>query len=90
MFYAECPSVKLSRVVVLSSRPVERDTVNKLKQESNFITERVHLDGQGRLQVKSSGPGGHLRLRVVLGRIATYSSRSVSSRIGWILKYMVS
>jgi hypothetical protein len=28
--------------------------------------------------------------RVVLGRIAAYSSRSVSSRIGWIQKYMVS
>jgi hypothetical protein len=32
--------VELSRVVVLSSRPVEGDTVNKLKQESNFITEK--------------------------------------------------
>jgi hypothetical protein len=33
------------RVVVLGSRLVERDTVNEL------ITEGVHLDGQGRLQV---------------------------------------
>jgi hypothetical protein len=62
MLYAECPSVELLRVVVLRSRPVEGDTVNKLKQESNFITEKVHLDGQGHLQVKSPGPGGRLRL----------------------------
>jgi hypothetical protein len=50
------------RVVVLASRPVEGDTVNKLKQESNFITEKIHLDGQGCLQVKSPGPGGLLWL----------------------------
>jgi hypothetical protein len=49
MLYAECPSVELSRVVALGSRPVEGDTVNKLKQESNYITEEIHLDGQGRL-----------------------------------------
>jgi hypothetical protein len=54
--------VELSRVVVLGSRPVEGDTVNKLKQESNFITEKVRLDGQGRLQVKSPGPRGRLWL----------------------------
>jgi hypothetical protein len=54
--------MELSRVVVLGSRPVEGDTVNKLRQESNFITEKLHLDGQGRLQVKSPGPGGRLRL----------------------------
>jgi hypothetical protein len=62
MLYVECPYVELSRVVVLGSRPVEGDTVNKLKQESNFITEKLHLDGQGRLQVKSPGSGGRLRL----------------------------
>jgi hypothetical protein len=28
--------------------------------------------------------------RVVLGHVAAYSYRSVSSRIDWILKYMVS
>jgi hypothetical protein len=28
--------------------------------------------------------------RVVLGRVAAYSNRSVSSRIDWMLKYMVS
>jgi hypothetical protein len=54
--------VELSRVIVLGSRHVEGDTVNMLKQESNFITERVHLDGQCRLQVKSLGLGGRLRL----------------------------
>jgi hypothetical protein len=32
--------VKLSRVVVLGTRPIEGDTINKLKQESNFITEK--------------------------------------------------
>jgi hypothetical protein len=40
--------VELSRVVVLGSRPVEGDTINKLKRESNFITKKVHLEGQGR------------------------------------------
>jgi hypothetical protein len=30
MLYAECPSVELSRVVVLGSRPVEGNTVNGL------------------------------------------------------------
>jgi hypothetical protein len=48
--YAECPCVELSRVVILAGRPVEGDS--KLDdQKSNFITERVHLDGQGCLQV---------------------------------------
>jgi hypothetical protein len=28
--------------------------------------------------------------RVVLGRVAAYNCSSVNSRIGWILKYMVS
>jgi hypothetical protein len=32
--------MKLSRVVVLDSRPVEGDSVNKMKQESNFTTEK--------------------------------------------------
>jgi hypothetical protein len=54
--------MELSRVVVLGSRPIEGDTVNKLKQESNFITKKIHLDGQGHLQVNSPGPGGCLRL----------------------------
>jgi hypothetical protein len=54
--------VELSRVVVLGSRPVEGDTVNKFKQESNFITEKILLDGQGRSQVKSPGPEGRLQL----------------------------
>jgi hypothetical protein len=49
------------RVVVLGSRPVKGDTVNELI-ESKFITGRVRLDGQGRLQVLSPGPGGHLWL----------------------------
>jgi hypothetical protein len=30
MLYAECPSEELSRVVVLVSRPIEGDTVNRL------------------------------------------------------------
>jgi hypothetical protein len=48
--YAERPCVELSRVAVLAGRLVEGD--NKLfDQKSNFITEKVHLDGQGRLQV---------------------------------------
>jgi hypothetical protein len=42
--------VELSRVAVLTGRPVEGDS-RLVDQKSNFFTEKVHLDGQGRLQV---------------------------------------
>jgi hypothetical protein len=58
MLYAECPSVELSRVLVLGSSPVEGDTVNELIDNQTLL----HLDGQGHVQVKSPGLGGHLRL----------------------------
>jgi hypothetical protein len=62
MLYAECPSVELSRVVVLGSRPVGGDTVNKLIKSQTLLLKKIHLDGRGLLQVKSPGPGGRLRL----------------------------
>jgi hypothetical protein len=42
--------VELLRVVVLAGSPVQGDS-KLFDQKSNFITEKVHLDGQGRLQV---------------------------------------
>jgi hypothetical protein len=40
MLYAECPSVELSRVVVLSSKPVEGDTVNELIQVQTLLLRK--------------------------------------------------
>jgi hypothetical protein len=56
------PILELSRVVVLGSRPFEGDTVNELITSRTLLLKRVHLDGQGRLQVYSPGPGGRLQL----------------------------
>jgi hypothetical protein len=42
------PIVEFSRVVVLGSSP-QRDVDSKaVDEQSNFITDEVHLDGQGR------------------------------------------
>jgi hypothetical protein len=35
--YAKCPSVELSRVVVLGSRPVEGDTINELNKSQTLL-----------------------------------------------------
>jgi hypothetical protein len=44
--------MKVSRVVVLDNRSIGGNHSKCVDWESNFITEgRVHLDGQGRLQV---------------------------------------
>jgi hypothetical protein len=41
--------MKLSRVVVLASRPVEgKETVNHLIDNQTLLLREVHLDGQGR------------------------------------------
>jgi hypothetical protein len=49
---AECPSIEISRVVVLDSRSVAGDTINELiVNQTLLLRKRVHLDGQGRLQV---------------------------------------
>jgi hypothetical protein len=40
MWYAECPSEEVSRVVVLSSRPVEGDTVNELIDNQTLLLKR--------------------------------------------------
>jgi hypothetical protein len=45
--YAQCSSWRLSRVVVLVSRPVEGDTVSWLIDNQTLLLREVHLDGQG-------------------------------------------
>jgi hypothetical protein len=42
--------MELLRVVVLDSRPVEGNTVNELIENQTLLL-KIHLDGQGRLQV---------------------------------------
>jgi hypothetical protein len=37
MLYVECPSVELSRVVVLGSRPIEGDTKNELIKSRTLL-----------------------------------------------------
>jgi hypothetical protein len=37
MLYAECPSLELSQVVVLGSRPVEGDTENELIKSRTLL-----------------------------------------------------
>jgi hypothetical protein len=40
--------MKLSRVVVLASRPVEGNTVSQLIDNQTLLLREIHLDGQGR------------------------------------------
>jgi hypothetical protein len=40
--------MELSRVVVLGSSPAEEEDSKAVDEQSNFITDEVHLDGQGR------------------------------------------
>jgi hypothetical protein len=40
MLYAEYPSVELSYVVVLGSRPVEGDTVNELIKSRTLLLKK--------------------------------------------------
>jgi hypothetical protein len=55
--------VEVSRVVVLNSRCLIKRRNKLVDWKSNFIIERrIHLDGQGRVQVKSPGPEGRLWL----------------------------
>jgi hypothetical protein len=39
--------MELSRVVILGSSPVREVDSKEVDERSNFITEEVHLDGQG-------------------------------------------
>jgi hypothetical protein len=39
--------VELSRVVVLTSRPVEGDTVSQLIDNQTLLLREIRLDGQG-------------------------------------------
>jgi hypothetical protein len=40
--------VELSRVVVLTSRPVEGNTISQLIDNQTLLLTEVHLGGQGR------------------------------------------
>jgi hypothetical protein len=40
--------MELSRVVVLTNRPVEGSTVSQLIDNQTLLLKEVHLDGQGR------------------------------------------
>jgi hypothetical protein len=40
--------VELSRIVVLTSRPIEGDTVSLLIDNQTLLLKEVHLDGQTR------------------------------------------
>jgi hypothetical protein len=40
MLYVECPSVELSRVVVLGNRPIEGDTTNELIKGQTLLLRK--------------------------------------------------
>jgi hypothetical protein len=71
------------RVVVLGSRPVEGDTVNELIENQTLLLKGYIW--MSRAVYKCSCQARRPPMaRVVLGRVAAYSYRSVSSRIDWI------
>jgi hypothetical protein len=75
--------MELLRVVVLDSRSVEGDTVNELTGNQTLLFK----DTPGwpgsftSVVAKTRWPP---TTEVVLGRMATYNCRSVSSHLGWI------
>jgi hypothetical protein len=73
MYVCGVPIMELSRVVVLASRPVKGNTVSQLIEKSNFITERIHLDGQGRCYRCSRQDPKAAYGKVLLGCMAAYS-----------------
>jgi hypothetical protein len=77
------------RVAVLSSRLVERDTVNELIDNQTLLLKEYTWMARAVYKCSRQHPEA-ADGRIVLGRAAAYNSRSVSSRIDWILKYMVS
>jgi hypothetical protein len=77
--------VELSRVVVLGSSPVEGDTVNKLIDNQTLLLKNTP-GWPGPFTSEVARTRRLPTARVVLGRRAAYSSRSVSSRIGWIFE----
>jgi hypothetical protein len=75
--------MELLRVVALDNRPVEGDIVNELIENQTLLLKNT----PGWLGLFTSVVARTRRpptAEVVLGRMATYSYRSVSSRIGWI------
>jgi hypothetical protein len=50
VYVLSTPSMELLRVVVLDSGPVKGDTVNELTENQTLLL-KIHLYGQGRLQV---------------------------------------
>jgi hypothetical protein len=88
MLYAECPSKELSRVV-LGSRPIKGDTVNELIDNQTLLLKRYTWMARA-VTSEVARTRRPPTARVMLGRVAAYNSRSISSRIDWILKYVVS
>jgi hypothetical protein len=81
--------VELSRVVVLGSRPVEGDTVNKLIKSRTLLLKNTP-GWPGPFTSEIARTRRPPMARIVLGRVAAYRCRSISIRLGWILEYMVS
>jgi hypothetical protein len=54
--------MELSQVVVLTSRPVQGNTISQLTDNQTLLLREIHLDGQGRFTIVVAGPGGRLRL----------------------------
>jgi hypothetical protein len=71
------------RVVVLNSRPVEGDIVNELIESRTLLLKKYTWMARAVYKCSRQDPEAAIA-RVVLGRVAAYSCRSVSSRIGWI------
>jgi hypothetical protein len=71
------------RVVVLGSRPVEGDTVNELIDNQTLLLKGYTWMARAvyRCIARTRRPP---MARVVLGRMAAYSCRSVNSNIDWI------
>jgi hypothetical protein len=81
--------MELLRVVVLDSGPVEGDTVNELTENQTLLLKNTP-GWPGPFTSVVARTRRPPMAEVVLGRMAAYSCRFVSSRIGWIYKYMVS
>jgi hypothetical protein len=75
--------MELLRVVVLDSRPVEGNAVNELTENQTLLLKNTPgwLGPFTSVVARTRRPP---TAGVVLGRVAAYSCRSVSSRIGWI------
>jgi hypothetical protein len=72
--------MEVLRVVVLDSRPVGGDTVNELTENQTLLLRSTH-GWPGPFTSVVARTRRPPTAEVVLGRVAAYSCRSVSSRI---------